>query len=122
MKFPDVLGTMETGPGNVSLEAGAEFIWPEFGDMTPGTMACLWLPTLTLASSGSRQFSTSTAGDVPLLDDPGICCPCTSILLGSLFVLDDTVGARLFITDNMISCIMRRLHLFAGGFGAQGVV
>ena len=56
MKFPDVLDTMDTGPGNVLPEAGVESIWPEFGDMAPGTMAGLWLPTLTSAISRSRQF------------------------------------------------------------------
>ena len=104
MKFPDVLDTMDTGPGNVSLEAGVESIWPEFGGMAPGNMAGLWLLTLI---SESRQFSTSTTGNVPLSDDSGICCLHTTTLLGPLSISDDTAGARLFIPDDMISCIMR---------------
>ena len=82
IKLADVLGKMETGPRNVLPEADAVFIWPEFGDMAPGTtcMTGMWLPTLTLASSGSRQFSASAAGDVPLSDESGICCLHTSTL------------------------------------------
>ena len=46
MKFPDVLGMIETEPGNLSSESGVVFIWSEFGDMAPGIMACPCLPTV----------------------------------------------------------------------------
>ena len=71
MKFPDVLGTIATEPGNLSLGSGAMLIWPdfasdfgtgpwriwpEFGDMGPGVIACPCLHTETSAGSGPDSF------------------------------------------------------------------
>ena len=100
MKFPRVSVTNDTVPGNVSPKAGIESIWSKFGDIANGNLAGRCVLKLTSAISDSRQFSTSTAGNVPLLDDSGICCLHASTISGPLSISGDPVGTRLFIPND----------------------
>ena len=93
--------------------------------MAPGNMALLWLLTLTSGISESRQFSTSTAGNVPLSEDSGLCCLHTSTLFGPPFYLGRYGRSVLIYTKRhnfIYYAITRPVCLFAGVFGAQDVI
>ena len=122
--LPDILGVGygKPPPGSGDMIVFPNFvrdfdpepsgILPEFGDMCPGSVACPCLHTETSAGSAPRQFLTSAAGDTSLSDDSVIHCLSTSAPLGTHFTSGGSTGARLFETDDMISCT-QLLRLYA---------
>ena len=122
MKFPEVSDTMDTGPGNVSLEAGVESMWLEFVKMAPRNMVGRWFFTLTLVTFELRQFSASTSGNVPLLND---LLPSHIYTFGPPFYLGRYGrNALVYVRRHDFICyaITRPVCLFGGGFGARNVV
>ena len=71
-----MLGMIETEPGNISPESGEVFIWPEFGDMAAGIMACPCLPTVTLSGHcRSRPATTVCTALIAFRDSLNRHCP-----------------------------------------------
>ena len=102
--MPNFVGDFDPGPRR---------IWPEFGDMCPGSVACPCLHTEASAGSGPRQFSSPASGDSPLSDGSGIRCLFTLKLLDPPVASGETVGVRLFELDDIISCATQLPRLSA---------
>ena len=123
-KFPEVSDTMDTGPRNVSLEAGVETTWPEFRDMAPGNIAGLWLLTLIRLFPNHDSSRTRQRGMWPFRTTPGFAV-FTRLHFWAPFFLGRYGWSALVYTRRhnfMCHAITRPVCLFAGAFGARNVV
>ena len=122
--LPEVYDTMDTEPGKVSPKAGVESMRLGFIYMAPRNVTDLWLVMLISTNSASQQFSNSTSGNEPLLNDSGVYSFYTATLLDPFSISDYTAGTCLAISDNIIFmcyAITRPVCLVAGKFGTRSV-